>query len=135
MKTREQVISSMCHTWRHDFGLLEKEEKLSIWNSMAQIFDNDIVPNMVFKDIIDARKYMIEDDLILLESFDDGTEIGELIKILLQLYSYRAHISADLIDCLKEEMIGYADYIRENYEYSEKVVVEKRKVKEWNLKY
>jgi hypothetical protein len=51
MKTREEIISSMCYTWRHDFGLDKDQYGLSgmtpierehLWNSMAQIFDNDI---------------------------------------------------------------------------------------------
>jgi hypothetical protein len=54
MKTREEIISSMCYTWRHDFGLDKHPEALSfeagmttlerqhLWDAMAQIFDNDI---------------------------------------------------------------------------------------------
>jgi hypothetical protein len=63
MKTREQIITSMCHTWRHDYGLDKPEgddfsSKLSagttlaerefLWKQMAQIFDNDIAPHMKF---------------------------------------------------------------------------------------
>ena len=65
MKTREQIISSMCYTYRHDYGLIKQadpggyafplesgmteEQRLALWNSMAQIFDNDIAPYMDFK--------------------------------------------------------------------------------------
>lgn len=61
MKTREQIINSMCLTWRHDYGLIKesndfsmcagmtKEDRLYLWNSMAQLFDNDIAPYMEFK--------------------------------------------------------------------------------------
>jgi hypothetical protein len=64
MKTREAIITSMCHTWRHDYGLermehdgpgglismgLTKEQREQLWQQMAQIFDNDIAPNMEFK--------------------------------------------------------------------------------------
>jgi hypothetical protein len=63
MKTREQIITSMCYTYRHDYGLTITEddrmytlnsgvtetERKSIWNTMAQIFDNDIAPYMDFK--------------------------------------------------------------------------------------
>ena len=65
MKTREQIITSMCYTWRHDYGLhkepdpggysfpgiagMTDEERKGLWNSMAQIFDNDIAPHMKFK--------------------------------------------------------------------------------------
>ena len=54
----------MCYTWRHDYGLDRKEhdgpgglitmgltdqQRQSLWNQMAQIFDNDIAPNMEFR--------------------------------------------------------------------------------------
>lgn len=64
MTTREQIITSMCFTYRHDYGLDKQEdpcgynfpslagmteaERRSLWNTMAQIFDNDIMPNMEF---------------------------------------------------------------------------------------
>lgn len=61
MKTREQIITSMCFTYKHDFGLkksadggllssgVSEEEREHIWNLMSQIFDNDIAPHMEFK--------------------------------------------------------------------------------------
>jgi len=64
MKTREQIITRMCYTWRHDYGLrkggaedygtkfsagMTDEEAKSLWNQMAQIFDNDIAPHMEIK--------------------------------------------------------------------------------------
>ena len=62
MKTREAIITSMCYTMRHDYGLgkpkdspfdlpsgLTDRERLALWNQMAQIFDNDIAPYMEFK--------------------------------------------------------------------------------------
>ena len=59
MKTREQIITSMCYTWRHDYGLekednritsgMTKLERESLWQQMAQLFDNDIAPYMNFK--------------------------------------------------------------------------------------
>lgn len=59
MKTREDIITSMCYTWRHDYGLekhgpisagMTKEERYFLWCQMAQLFDNDISPHMEFKD-------------------------------------------------------------------------------------
>ena len=61
--TREEIINSMCYTYRHDYGLTISEddkmytlnsgvtelERKGIWNTMAQIFDNDIAPYMEFK--------------------------------------------------------------------------------------
>jgi hypothetical protein len=64
--TREEIITSMCYTWRHDFGLTKNEDpggytfpgasgmtvkdREHLWNQMAQIFDNDIAPNMKFNE-------------------------------------------------------------------------------------
>ena len=61
--TREQSINNMCGTFRHDYGLeiseddrmytlcsgMTKREAIALYNSMAQIFDNDIAPYMEFK--------------------------------------------------------------------------------------
>ena len=61
MKTREEIINSMCMTYRHDFGLdkhpddaqfvagVTGSQRKAIWNQMAQIFDNDILPYMIFR--------------------------------------------------------------------------------------
>ncbi len=61
MKTREQIITNMCLTYRHDFGLdrgadeppwvagMTNDERMHLWNQMAQIFDNDIAPYMEIK--------------------------------------------------------------------------------------
>lgn len=60
MKTREQIIESMCYTYRPDYGLersvefqmtsgLTISEREIIWDTMARIFDNDIAPYMEFK--------------------------------------------------------------------------------------
>jgi len=62
MKTREEIITSMCYTIRHDYGLgrptnspfplesgLTDRERQALWNQMAQIFDNDVAPYMEFK--------------------------------------------------------------------------------------
>jgi hypothetical protein len=74
MKSREEIITSMCYTMRHDYGIvkepmeytgdnartifandyfnsgLTQEERESLWNQMAQLFDNDIAPHMEFKE-------------------------------------------------------------------------------------
>jgi len=65
MKTREEIITSMCYTWRHDYGLEKMEhdgpgglitagltvaQRKVLWNQMAQIFDNDVAPHMEFKE-------------------------------------------------------------------------------------
>jgi len=60
MKTRDEIITSMCYTSRHDYGLepddspissgMTKSEREVLWRHMAQLFDNDISPYMVFKE-------------------------------------------------------------------------------------
>ena len=57
MKTREEIITGMCYTFRHDYGLdkseysgMTKEEREQLYKTMAQIFDNDIKPYMVFRE-------------------------------------------------------------------------------------
>lgn len=65
MKTREEIITSMCYTWRHDYGLdktigtgfsdiissgITDQERKMLWNQMAQVFDNDIAPYMEFRE-------------------------------------------------------------------------------------
>ena len=59
--TREQIITDMCMTYRHDYGLdrkpedppwvagMTESERKGLWNTMAQIYDNNIAPNMVLK--------------------------------------------------------------------------------------
>lgn len=61
MKTREQIITDMCYTWRHDYGLyrdehdgpgglltsgLTQQQREQLWQQMAQIYDNCIAPVM-----------------------------------------------------------------------------------------
>jgi len=63
MKTREEIITAMCYTWRHDYGLdkmehdsggglvtagLTDNERKLLWSQMAQIFDNTISSHMEF---------------------------------------------------------------------------------------
>lgn len=39
-----KIVNNMCMTSRHDFGLLKEVEQKYIFNSMHQIFLNDIKP-------------------------------------------------------------------------------------------
>lgn len=51
----------MCYTYRHDYGLdkdpngpswlagMTEAERKGLWQTMAQIYDNDIAPNMELK--------------------------------------------------------------------------------------
>jgi len=59
--TREQIITDMCYTYRHDYGLdrnpedpswvagMTPDERKGLYATMAQIYDNNIAPNMVLK--------------------------------------------------------------------------------------
>lgn len=61
MKTRNDIITAMCYTYRHDYGLNKlatkdvlsagttESERQMIWNVMAELFDRDIAPHMTFK--------------------------------------------------------------------------------------
>jgi len=56
MKTKEEIITSMCYTYRHDFGLLKldnepswtngmtKKDAEMLYKTMEQIYNNDIEP-------------------------------------------------------------------------------------------
>lgn len=66
---REKIITAMCMTWRHDFGIVKNNqantiadiiscgmtqiEREQLIEKMAQIFDNDIAPNMSFNTEVD----------------------------------------------------------------------------------
>lgn len=73
---REDIIRSMCLTWRHDYGMekgafggMTDEERESLRRQMAQVFDNDIAPHMDFKK--EPRKTrLVSDGIIQAHSFD-----------------------------------------------------------------
>ena len=58
MKTREEFITDMCLTYRHDYGLIKEpgdpswtsgmtiEDRKKLWLVMSQIYDNNIEPLM-----------------------------------------------------------------------------------------
>jgi hypothetical protein len=77
MKNRNEIITSMCYTWRHDYGIVKdpdykdrpgmtdfidvissgmyQQEREQLWKQMAQIFDNDIAPHMEFRAVANSR--------------------------------------------------------------------------------
>lgn len=75
MKSREEIIDSMCLTWRHDYRLnkvgicgMTEEERTDLRSKMTQIFDNDIAPHMDFKR--EHRKSeLVHDGIIKVHSF------------------------------------------------------------------
>lgn len=56
MKTKEQIITGMCYTYQHDYGLrkeegdkslssgLTEQEAKTLYKQMEQIYNNDIEP-------------------------------------------------------------------------------------------
>lgn len=67
--TKEEIITGMCYTWRHDYGLdkqpdatfmglissgTTKEERLDIYRSMAQLYEHHIQP--IHKDLTDLQE-------------------------------------------------------------------------------
>ena len=54
MKNKEEIITDMCYTYRSDYGLdkdpnspswcagLTPEERMGLYNTMSQIFENNI---------------------------------------------------------------------------------------------
>ena len=53
-ETKEEVVTSMCYTWRHDYGApvsedfpglgMTDEERQFLWNQMAQLYDHHVAP-------------------------------------------------------------------------------------------
>lgn len=76
MKTRDEVITGMCYTARHDYGIVKDPdynhhandfiidtisagmyqlERKQLWTQMAQLFDNVIAPHMEFRAVATSR--------------------------------------------------------------------------------
>lgn len=72
MSTRESVITSMCFTMRHDYGLqrysedgplvagMSEVEREALRRQMAQLYDNCIAHCMEFKRDVDYEKQVNE---------------------------------------------------------------------------
>ena len=105
MKTRDEIIQSMCYTHRHDYGLLPDNENHAIWNEMAQLFDNDIAPNMLLKEgKQELTDYQKECLTILME--ECGETVQEICKIFRFGLEATSHHSPDKnhIACLTQEL-------------------------------
>jgi hypothetical protein len=75
MRSRDEIITSMCYTQRHDYGIVKDPdykhyssdfidtisagmyqwEREQLWKQMAQLFDNDIAPHMEFRAVANSR--------------------------------------------------------------------------------
>jgi len=45
-KLELNIITNMCYTYQHDYGLLKEEKQKAIFKTMEQIFINDIKPKI-----------------------------------------------------------------------------------------
>ncbi len=88
MKTREQIITSMCFTFRHDYGLekdagngfisefsagMTRDEREFLYRQMTQIFDNDIAP------ILEDYRRLVEGEAVVVPKDKEHAEA--LIKM------------------------------------------------------
>ena len=75
MKTKEQIITDMCYTYRHDYGLnkdpndpswlagMTSDERTGLYNTMKQIYENNIEPLMVqYKDLQEGNSVVVPKD-------------------------------------------------------------------------
>lgn len=75
MKTREQIITDMCYTYRHDYGLdkdpsdppwtagMTPDERKGLYQTMSQIFENNIEPLLnQYKDLNEGNSVVIPKD-------------------------------------------------------------------------
>jgi hypothetical protein len=56
MKSKEEVVTDMCYTYRHDYGIdkdpkgpswvagMTKQEREMLYKTMEQIYDNNLAP-------------------------------------------------------------------------------------------
>ena len=80
MKTREQLIESMCYTYRHDFGLdrtetagfissgMTEDERRFLRAVMAQIFDNDLAP------VLEDYRRLVEGEAVVVPKDKEHAE-------------------------------------------------------------
>ena len=40
----QQLINSMCYTWRHDFGLLSEDDRKALYSNMESVYFHHIKP-------------------------------------------------------------------------------------------
>ena len=75
MKTKEEIIHSMCMTYRHDYGLrklpndppwtsgMTEEDAKMLYKTMEQIYNNDIHPIVeMTKNLVDGNSVVLPRD-------------------------------------------------------------------------
>ena len=85
MKSKEEIILDMCHTYRHDFGLdrnpddpswvagMTQQEREMLYKTMEQIYNNDIEP------IIEHYKKLDNGESIVLPK--DSEHAEAMVKV------------------------------------------------------
>lgn len=82
--TREQIVHSMCMTWRHDYGLLPEHERNVLFSRMAQIFDNDIAYELMMQSDVENYEHQLEE---LEEQIQKLQEENEHLKNMLKAHT------------------------------------------------
>jgi hypothetical protein len=75
MKSKEQIITDMCYTYRHDYGLakdpsdpswvagMTPDERKGLYNTMKQIYENNIEPTVnQYKDLQEGNSVILPKD-------------------------------------------------------------------------
>ncbi len=75
MKSKEEIVNSMCYTYRHDYGLrklpsdppwtagMTEDDAKMLYKTMEQIYTNDIAPLVQeAKDLIDGNSVVVPRD-------------------------------------------------------------------------
>jgi hypothetical protein len=85
MKTREEIITGMCYTARHDYGLdkhpddapfvagMTQREREFLYKEMAQLFENN------FGDIYEQYRQLLEGESVVLPK--DEIHARSLIQV------------------------------------------------------
>ena len=75
MKSKEEIITDMCYTYRHDYGLdkdpndpswvagMTFDERKGLYNTMKQIYENNIEPMVnQYKDLQEGNSVILPKD-------------------------------------------------------------------------
>jgi hypothetical protein len=139
--TREEIITSMCYTWRHDYGLIKNEDpggytfpgasgmtvkdREHLWNQMAQIFDNDIAPKMIFRFFLEKPAVINPLDVPMVDPKD--VRIGRLEKKIRKLINQRGDLRSKNI--FLNKMLQYYPHAKLSFEESLKRIDDQQELK------
>lgn len=61
-KTKNEIVHSMCLTYRHDYGIIDPVKQEQLFGTMLQIYENDIEPILNdFKKELDRLRWSLEE--------------------------------------------------------------------------